>query len=74
MAAKNKGVFFLLLGFTLIIIAIGWYLYNIIEDKNAGKQAAEILEQFEKQTNEEDAPVITAIFIINTSFGFKYTT
>ena len=59
MAAKNKGVIFLLIGCSLIIIAIGWYLYNIIEDKNAGKQAAEILEQFEKQTNEEDTPVIT---------------
>ncbi len=47
MARRNKGVVFLSLGFLLLLIASGWYIFNTVEDENAGKQAAEILSKFE---------------------------
>lgn len=43
MLKRNKGVVFLSIGCILILIACGWYVYNIVEDKNAGQYASEIL-------------------------------
>ena len=37
MLKRNKGVVFLSIGCILILIACGWYVYNIVEDKNAGQ-------------------------------------
>lgn len=63
MAKRNKGIIFLLLGCMLLLIAGGWYIYNIMEDKSAGQQSAEILEklndkQIDTEDINEDAPVI----------------
>ena len=57
MAKRSRAVIFLLLGFVLLTVAGGWYFYNIKEDQNAGKQATQILNEFEKQDN--NASVIT---------------
>lgn len=60
MARKNKGIPLLLIGLVLLMVAVGWYFYNIAEDKNAGQQAAEILSEIEKeQVKQEPSPVIT---------------
>lgn len=42
----------MLVGCILLLIAGGWYVYNILEDNNAGKQAAELLEQLEADQQE----------------------
>lgn len=47
MTRRNRGIVFLIIGCILFLIAAGWCVYNIFEDDNAGKKAAEILEQFE---------------------------
>ena len=51
MKRKIKGVLFLLLGVALLLMAGGWYIYNLAEDNNAGKQATDILEQMEALQN-----------------------
>ena len=63
MARKSKGLALIIIGCVLLAVAGGWYIYNIVEDKNAGKEASEILEKFEdakseEPTVEEDTPVI----------------
>ena len=55
MVKRNRGFVFFLIGCILLFVAGGWYIYNVLEDKNAGKQAEKILDGFE---NNEDAPVI----------------
>ncbi len=67
MTKRNKGIVLLSLGFLLLLAAGGWYLYNTLEDKSAGQQAAELLEQFDARQNSvtnsehptEDLPTIT---------------
>ena len=62
MLKRNKGVVFLSIVCILILIACGWYVYNIVEDKNAGQYASEILNEFDEAQNEKtnkNAPVIT---------------
>ena len=62
MLKRNKGVLFLILGFLLILIACGWYIFNIAEDKSAGQQASDILTEFDnaqKENPDKNAPVIT---------------
>ena len=62
MPKRNKGVVFLSIGCILILVACGWYGYNIVEDKNAGQYASEILNEFDAAQNEKTdkiAPVIT---------------
>lgn len=39
----TKGFVLLLVGIILLFIAGGWYIYNLVEDNNAGKSATEIL-------------------------------
>ena len=56
MAKKSKGIAFLLVGCILLLIAGGWYLYNVHEDRQAGQHAKAILEQF---NTTPPAPVIT---------------
>ena len=51
MKRKIKGILFLLLGVALLLMAGGWYIYNLAEDNNAGKQATDILEQMETLQN-----------------------
>ena len=52
MLKRNKGVLFLILGFLLILIACGWYIFNIAEDKSAGQQASDILTEFDNAQKE----------------------
>ena len=62
MLKRNKGVIFLVIGGLLLLIACGWFVYNIAEDKNAGQHAADILDKFNVSQNENEnslAPVIT---------------
>lgn len=61
MTRKNKGIILLVIGLVLLLIAVGWYIYNIVEDNKAGQQAEELLDVFdEKQKNTEEIsePVI----------------
>ena len=59
---SKRGLVFLIIGLLLILVASGWYVYNIVEDKNAGKQAANLLDKIEAQQAEQDdadeSPVI----------------
>lgn len=52
----------MLIGFVLLLVAGGWYVYNIVEDNNAGKQATEILNKLDDEQTEieknDTAPVI----------------
>lgn len=64
MAKRSKGLIFLLIGCILLLFAGGWCIYNIVEDKNAGQQAAEILSRLNDEQNNSDkddsnAPIIT---------------
>ncbi|MBE6903101.1 MAG: sortase [Ruminococcaceae bacterium] len=62
MAKRNSSIILLLIGCILLLIAGGWYIYNILEDKNAGKQAEKILSQLDNaqnSINKDSAPVIT---------------
>ena len=67
MTKRSKGIVLLFLGVLLLLAAGGWYVYNLVEDQNAGQQAAELLEQFDVQqkdptkdeTPTETAPTIT---------------
>lgn len=52
MLKRNKGIVFLAIGCILLLVACGWYLYNIIEDKNAGQYASDILDKFNDAQNE----------------------
>ena len=51
MTKRNKGVIFLALGFILLIIAGSWYIYNVVEDKNAEKRSADILNKLDNIQN-----------------------
>ena len=59
---NKRGLNFLIIGLLLIFVAGGWYVYNIVEDNNAGKSATDLLEKIEKQQTEQDnneeSPVI----------------
>ena len=62
MLKRNKGVVFLSIGCILILIACGWYIYNIIEDKNAGQNASDILDKLNDVQNDNidnNSPIIT---------------
>lgn len=62
MKSKRKGVVFLLVGCLLLLVAGGWYAYNLAEDASAGRQAQELLHKLDAQppdTNETgSAPVV----------------
>ncbi len=46
----------MLIGCMLLLIACGWYVYNIVEDNHAGQQAEELLNKFDdKQKVPEEA-------------------
>lgn len=64
MAKKNKGLIFLLIGCVLLVVAAGWYGYNIIEDNNAGKQANSILEKLDHQQNDQDKTENQTVIIV----------
>ncbi len=55
---RKRGLVFLCIGFSLLLIAAGWYSANRIEDKNAGEQAQallnEVIEKTEKKAEEEE--------------------
>ena len=62
--ARNKGLVFLLVGCVLLLVAGGWYVFNIVQDNNAGQQATEILNkmndvQSNVEKNDDITPVIT---------------
>ena len=63
---KNKGVVFLLLSCMLLLVAGGWYIYNIVEDHSAGQKSAEILK---KMNDLYDSPTqvdeSTAVILID---------
>lgn len=59
MAKRSRGIVFLLLGIVLLLIAGGWYVYNYIEDEQAGNKASDILNKMETvENNTVDTPVI----------------
>ncbi len=50
-----------MLGFVLLLMAVGWYLFNAFEDKNAGQKATEILSKLEDASNNSDDASIIAL-------------
>lgn len=46
---RSRGVIYLIIGFLLLFIAGGWYVHNLLEDRNAGAQSEEILNQMENR-------------------------
>ncbi len=42
----------MIIGCVLLLIAGGWYIYNIVQDNNAGKQADEILDKFSNKQSD----------------------
>ena len=52
MLKRNKGIVFLVVGCILLLVACGWYAYNIVEDKNAGQDASDILHKLNDAQNE----------------------
>ena len=70
---KNKGFVFLSIGCILLLVACGWYAYNIIEDKNAGQYAAEILHEFNEAQNEKTDKNTYRICDIDLSIDFNIT-
>lgn len=71
MARRNRGIILLIVGCLLLMVAGGWYAYNIIEDQNAGQQAAEILNSFEAQNNVNDELGTPVIIVEGDAFCGK---
>lgn len=61
---NKRGLIFLVIGLLLILIAGGWYVYNIVEDNNAGKSATDLLEKIEKQQTEQDNDKESPVIIV----------
>jgi len=49
MTRKRKGLLFLVIGCACLLIAVGWYVYNRVEDNTAGVRAERILQQFDRE-------------------------
>lgn len=54
MPRRIRGLISITLGCVLLLTALGWYIYNVTEDKNAGVVAAEILNKMEDATKSLD--------------------
>jgi len=64
MTRKAKGIALLLLGCVFLLIAGGWYLYNVYEDRSAGQKSAEILSKWDQSNitvdeSDDNRPIIT---------------
>ncbi len=74
MTKRNKGILLIIIGCVLLSVAGGWYAYNIIEDRNAGKQSAEILNKFEIISNSAGADEKDPVIVVeNDTFCGKIT-
>ena len=51
MTRRSKGIILLIVGCILLLSSGGWYIYNVQEDKNAGRQATEILGKLDNEQN-----------------------
>lgn len=71
MARNNKGIVFLLLGFLLLLIAGGWYIYNVVEDNNAGQNATEILNKIDDVQNSDGEDNVSVITVDGDDFCGK---
>lgn len=60
----TKGVIFLLIGIILLFIAGGWYIYNLVEDNNAGKYANEILDQMSSEQKLQNTQSTTSETVV----------
>lgn len=49
---RRRGMFFLVIGLILILVAVGWIALNIAEDCQAGRQAEVLLEDFNETIQE----------------------
>ena len=63
MARKNNGIILLLIGCLLLLIACGWYIYNIVEDNHAGMIAEEILNKFDAK-QKDTAEINNSVIIV----------
>ena len=61
---NKRGLIFLVIGLLLIFVAGGLYVYNIVEDNNAGKSATDLLEKIEKQQTEQDNTEESQVIIV----------
>ena len=61
---NKRGLIFLVIGLLLIFVAGGMYVYNILEDNNAGKSATDLLEKIEKQQTEQDNTEESPVVIV----------
>ena len=72
MARRIRGIVFLLVGCLLLIIACGWYFYNLAEDNTAGQQANAILNKLnEKQHSENNTKDASVILVDGNAFCGK---
>lgn len=53
MTKNKRGIIFLCIGLSMFLIAACFYVYNIVEDKNAGKVAEEILDKMDKALEQQ---------------------
>ena len=68
MARKNKGIILLIIGVLLLIIAGGWYAYNILEDNKAGRQAQQLLDVITAQPLTPDSTAEAVIIAGGDAF------
>ena len=64
----DRGIVFLLIGAVLLLVAAGWYVYNLQEDAAAGKQATELLEKMQAQMQEQTENTAPVIVVEGESF------
>lgn len=56
MKKRSKGLVFLAIGFSLLIIAGTWFFLNVFEDRRAGQRSAELLSLLEANQGEKEMP------------------
>ncbi len=71
MSRKNRGIVFLLIGCMLLLIACGWYIYNIVEDNYAGQQAEELLNKLNDKQKDTEKTNDSVIIVEDDAFCGK---
>jgi len=63
--ANKRGFIFLCIGLLLLLTASGWYIYNIVEDNNAGAKAAQLLDIIKEKQPEQNNPTDSPKIIVD---------
>lgn len=73
MSKRSRGIILLSIGCILLAIAGAWLFYNIIEDNNAGKQSAVILDKLSDVQNTASNEDTSAVTIDGDTYCGKVT-